>query len=233
MFHGFLATYPSFVVQNLKRFHSCAGALAIAPDPLLRYVQSMSRSPDEEKRRRILQVSFEAFGELGYKRTTIKQIAQRAGIAPGSVYTYFHDKDALFLSAISEIWDRFSRAAQDAAENQQTSFLMRAEALFAVAEDLMRRSHNLLNGIFSVPERRDLLRRNLEKACRHLLPFLEEGQRQGLTLIGAEPSFAFYQVKILLSGVLWDLALVDGPAFEDELDQVRSAWRRELEKLRP
>jgi len=74
----------------------------------------MSRSPDEDKRRRILQVSFEAFGEQGYKKTTIKQIADRAGIAPGSIYTYFHDKDSLFLSAITEIWDRFSQAAQTA-----------------------------------------------------------------------------------------------------------------------
>jgi len=31
--------------------------------------------------------------------------------------------------------------------------------------------------------------------------------------------------------VLWDLALVDGPAFEAELSQVRAAWRRELEKV--
>jgi len=193
----------------------------------------MSRSPDEEKRRRILQVSFEAFGELGYKRTTIKHIADRAGIAPGSIYTYFHDKDALFLCAISEIWDRFSGAAQEAAENQQLPFLQRAEALFLVAEDLIRRSHTLLNGIFSVPERRDLLRRNLEKAVRHLVPFFEEGQKLGLTLIGGEPSFNFYQVKIILSGALWALALVDGPAFEAELAQVKAAWQRELSKITP
>jgi len=191
----------------------------------------MSRSPDEEKRRRILQVSFEAFGELGYKKTTIKHIADRAGIAPGSIYTYFHDKDALFLCAISEIWDRFSLAAQEAAENQQIPYLRRAEALFDVAEDLIRRSHTLLNGIFAVSERRDLLRRNLEKACRHLVPFFEEGQKMGLTLVGTDPAINFYQVKVILSGVLWDLALVDGVAFEAELAQVRGAWKRELDKV--
>ncbi len=93
------------------------------------YLNFMSRSPDEEKRRRILQVSFEAFGELGSKRTTIKYIADKAGIAPGSVYTYFHDKDSLFLCAISDIWDRFSLAALEATENQQIPFRKRAEAL--------------------------------------------------------------------------------------------------------
>ena len=193
----------------------------------------MSRSPDEEKRRRILQVSFEAFGELGYKKTTIKHIADRAGIAPGSIYTYFQDKDELFLSAISEIWDRLSWAAQEAAENQQIPYLRRAEALFGVAEDLIRRSHTLLNGIFAVPERRELLRRNLEKACRHLVPFFEEGQKMGLTLVGTDSTVNFYQLKVILSGVLWDLALVDGPAFEAELTLVKGAWKRELEKVIP
>ncbi len=135
----------------------------------------MSRSPDEEKRRRILQVSFEAFGEHGYKKTTIKQIADRAGIAPGSIYTYFHDKDSLFLSAITEIWDRLTQAAQTATENQQMPYLRRARELFAVAENLVRSSHTLLNGIFAMPGRRDLLRRNLDKACRQLVPFFEEG----------------------------------------------------------
>ncbi len=191
----------------------------------------MSRSPDEDKRRRILQVSFEAFGEQGYKKTTIKQIADRAGIAPGSIYTYFHDKDSLFLSAITEIWDRFSQAAQTAAENQQIPFVRRAHDLFAVAEDLVRRSHTLLNGIFSVPSRRDLLRRNLDNACRQLVPFFEEGAKLGLPLVGPNPAFRFYEVKVILSGVLWALALVDGTNFEAELAQVKAAWHRELEKV--
>lgn len=192
----------------------------------------MSRSPDEEKRRRILQVSFEAFGEQGYKKTTIKQIADRAGIAPGSIYTYFHDKDSLFLSAITEIWDRFSLAAQTAAENQQIPFVRRATDLFDVAEDLVRRSHTLLNGIFAMPGRRDLLRRNLDNACRQLVPFFEEGAKLGLTLVGANPAFRFYEVKVILSGVLWALALVDGSHFETELAQVKAAWLRELDKVR-
>lgn len=191
----------------------------------------MSRSPDEEKRRRILQVSFEAFGELGYRRTTIKHIADRAGIAPGSIYTYFHDKDSLFLCAITEIWDQFSSAAQVAAENQQIPFRRRAEDLFRVAERLIRQSRTLLYGIFSMPERRGLLQRNLEHACQKLLPFFEEGRQLGLKLIGPDPEFSFYQLKILLSGVLWDLALVDGQRFEDELGHLKTLWGREMEEL--
>jgi len=191
----------------------------------------MSRIPDEEKRQRILNVSFEAFGELGYKKTTIKHIADRVGIAPGSVYTYFHDKDSLFLCSITEIWDQFNSAVIDASENQQIGFLIRAQRLFDVAEDLLRRTHSLLTGIFSVAERRDLLRRNLEKACRHLVPFLEEGRTFGLTLVAGTPAEIFYQIKVILSGVLWDLALVDGAAFETEISLAKLAWNAALSKV--
>lgn len=191
----------------------------------------MSRSPDEDKRRRLLQVSLEAFGEQGYRNTTIKQIADRAGLAPGSVYTYFHDKDALFLAAISEIWDRLSQAADSAADNQQISYRRRALALFEVAEDLVRRCHTLLNGIFADPERRDLLRRNLERACVRLLPFLEEGRRLGLTFLVPQPERQLYQLRIVLSGILWDLALREGEQLEQGIAEVRTAWAFELARV--
>jgi len=52
-------------------------------------------------------------------------------------------------------------------------------------------------------------------------------------LVGTNPEQNFYQVKVILSGVLWDLALVDGAAFEAELRHVRAAWMREISKVTP
>ncbi len=54
----------------------------------------------------------------------------------------------------------------------------------------------------------------------------------GLTLAGATPEFRFYEIRVILSGVLWSLALVDGGNFEAELAQVKAAWLRELGKVR-
>jgi hypothetical protein len=50
--------------------------------------------------------------------------------------------------------------------------------------------------------------------------------------VGTNPAFRFYEVKVILSGVLWALALVDGGSFEAELAQVKAAWLRELEHVR-
>ena len=46
----------------------------------------------EEKKRKILDVSFDLFKEKGFKDTTIQDIVDRAGIAKGTFYLYFKDK---------------------------------------------------------------------------------------------------------------------------------------------
>jgi AcrR family transcriptional regulator len=46
----------------------------------------------EEKKRKILDVSFDLFKEKGFKDTTIQDIVDKAGIAKGTFYLYFKDK---------------------------------------------------------------------------------------------------------------------------------------------
>lgn len=46
----------------------------------------------EEKKRKLLDVSFELFKEKGFKDTTIQDIVDRADVAKGTFYLYFKDK---------------------------------------------------------------------------------------------------------------------------------------------
>src|SRR4030042_1107184 len=66
----------------------------------------MARPTDKSKRTHILESAFRVFGERGFRSSTMKNIARRAGIAPGSIYTYFKDKEALFDSTVRDTWDR-------------------------------------------------------------------------------------------------------------------------------
>jgi AcrR family transcriptional regulator len=56
-------------------------------------------SKSERTRGAILQAARELFGELGYERTTVRDIAARAAIDPAMVIRYFGSKDALFAQA--------------------------------------------------------------------------------------------------------------------------------------
>jgi len=54
------------------------------------------------RRSQIVAAAIELFGKLGYHATTVRDIAERAGISTGLVYQYFGDKeDVLFLAIIT------------------------------------------------------------------------------------------------------------------------------------
>ncbi|MGD2105899.1 MAG: helix-turn-helix domain-containing protein, partial [Anaerolineae bacterium] len=49
------------------------------------------------RRREILQAAAGLFAEKGYQRTAVKEVAERAGIAPGTIYLYFDSKGDLLV----------------------------------------------------------------------------------------------------------------------------------------
>jgi len=53
-----------------------------------------------ETRRQILLAAKALFGEHGYQKTTTKQIAERAGVAAGTVFVHFPDKASLLAASL-------------------------------------------------------------------------------------------------------------------------------------
>ncbi|KYG90046.1 hypothetical protein A0U40_07335 [[Bacillus] sp. KCTC 13219] len=51
----------------------------------------------EEKKQRIVDVTYEIFTNTKYEDVNIRDIAKKSGISVGSFYQYFHDKDDLYL----------------------------------------------------------------------------------------------------------------------------------------
>ncbi|WP_147822247.1 TetR/AcrR family transcriptional regulator [Salidesulfovibrio onnuriiensis] len=66
---------------------------------------STVRTPQQkrsiEKKRRIIEAASELIGQKGLAGTTIKDIATGAGVAVGTFYSYFKDKDDLLLDLLS------------------------------------------------------------------------------------------------------------------------------------
>ena len=51
---------------------------------------------DENKRDIILRAALQEFGKYGYKKTSVEQIAESAGISKSMVFHYFGSKLSLF-----------------------------------------------------------------------------------------------------------------------------------------
>lgn len=58
----------------------------------------------DEQRKRLLPIVCEVFSELGYHRTTTAELAQRCKVQENILYRLWHDKKAMFLAAIDNVF---------------------------------------------------------------------------------------------------------------------------------
>jgi len=56
-----------------------------------------------DRRQHIMDAASEVFAEKGYYATTIADLATKAGVAKGTIYWYFENKDSILLSILDEI----------------------------------------------------------------------------------------------------------------------------------
>jgi AcrR family transcriptional regulator len=55
---------------------------------------------NDDKRECILTAAVRAFSRLGFRKTSIDEVAQAAGVGKGTIYLAVSSKDELYLSAV-------------------------------------------------------------------------------------------------------------------------------------
>ena len=68
------------------------------------------------RRELVLDAARAAFFELGMEKTSIREIAKRAGYTPGAIYSYFASKEALYGALLGESLARLTERVQQALE---------------------------------------------------------------------------------------------------------------------
>ena len=98
------------------------------PDPIQELVTAA-------RRKQILDAATQVFAEKGFHRATIKDIAGKAGIADGTIYTYFPSKTEVLLGILHRLNESTEREQQLMPESGQdlrsffTSYLRQRMAL--------------------------------------------------------------------------------------------------------
>lgn len=72
-----------------------------------------SHAQRDDKRTRILAGAVAAFAEKGFHGTRVSDVARRAGVADGTIYLYFANKNELLETIFSETLQRFLDAGAD------------------------------------------------------------------------------------------------------------------------
>src|SRR6185437_11946267 len=60
------------------------------------------RLAPEARRTELLDAALAAFGELGFGRASLQDVADRAGVTKGAIYHYFESKEQLLIELMRE-----------------------------------------------------------------------------------------------------------------------------------
>jgi TetR/AcrR family fatty acid metabolism transcriptional regulator len=154
------------------------------------------RGPDREARRQaILQAARQVFARKGYDPATLEAVAREAGLAKGTLYLYFRDKEDLYFHTVLHMLESLQASIQEQAERPAGALeRMRALALGQCSFFLRHRDNLQLLAPFSNPSLARLHKR-LISAMKELLAghyqrviaLVEEGQRAGELRRDLEP----------------------------------------------
>jgi TetR/AcrR family fatty acid metabolism transcriptional regulator len=136
-----------------------------------------------EKRNRILRAAIQIFSKKGFYNSKVSEIARASGVADGTIYLYFKNKDDLLISLfeekmgeiVAEVRQRIS-AGKDACAKLQIfienhmALLERDAGLFEVIQVELRQSNKFLKDYTPV---------KFFEYLEVISDILEEGKREG------------------------------------------------------
>lgn len=67
-----------------------------------------------DKRRRILDAAVKVFAQFGYYNAKVSQVAREAGVADGTIYLYFKNKEDILIQVFIDSMDEILRRQEDA-----------------------------------------------------------------------------------------------------------------------
>ncbi|HEU4387636.1 MAG TPA: helix-turn-helix domain-containing protein, partial [Blastocatellia bacterium] len=79
---------------------------------------SLKTRKAEKTRAAILEAALELFRERGYEQTTMRAIAEKAGVALGNAYYYFHSKEHLIQAFYDRTQDEQREASRALLERE-------------------------------------------------------------------------------------------------------------------
>ncbi|HKK07412.1 MAG TPA: TetR/AcrR family transcriptional regulator [Gemmatimonadota bacterium] len=87
--------------------------------------ETTNRQLREASREAILRGALEAFGESGFHRATVQEVARRAGVSKGLIYNYFESKAALLDAIIRRRVEKNAELLLEVREGEEPSARLR------------------------------------------------------------------------------------------------------------
>ena len=177
-------------------------ASAVSEKPVRKQQQRSIRT-----QQKLLDAALEAFSENGFKGTSTRDIADRAGVHHPLITYHFRNKEELWRAAADRIFRRFNRAIVDAYESTRgqcprtrTAAVIRAYVKSAAEQPEL---HKVIIQEASYPTQRLewLIETHLKPLFTVAVADIKELQRQGVAPQG-DPALLFNMIRVSAGGLL-------------------------------
>ena len=101
----------------------------------------------EVRKQEILDTALKLFGENGYEKTSITDIAKAIGVAQGLCYRYFPSKEALFDSAIEQYADVLVKQFVSSGKDDHKTLRQIIEDMPATMEERDTKYYSVFHGV--------------------------------------------------------------------------------------
>jgi len=138
-----------------------------------------------EKQERILDAATREFAQKGYARASINAIVGAVGIAKGSIYQYFPDKERLFLYTFETAIGLIRATLKEVKHEASADFFDRLRRTLMAGVGFTRRHPRIYQAYLRVmfegalPFRAELTRRIRAHSLEFLTELVEEGIERG------------------------------------------------------
>lgn len=188
---------------------------------------SVTRSPlgrpvgadGEQTRARIITAAMRCVAEMGYSRSTIREIARTADMTSGSLYHYFPNKSEL-LDAVAEDVERIALPRLRAAAGRADGVIDRLGSVLDEASRLMREHPHLAAFDRAVraesnehPERGRPKYPGLKALHDMIFELLDDARATGALPPGTDPGAAADAIHALARGLTERAASLDDDAY--------------------
>ena len=144
--------------------------------PIRKPMQSRSIQMKEK----ILESALELFCDKGYYNTTTNEIAQRAQVSIGSFYSYFKDKDTIFIEILEKYNEKFEMAKSEILNDPNFIRLenkkwlrMLIESLIKVHEETKELNRELTVLSFYNPKIAEIMEKNRKKNLNAIVSYFK------------------------------------------------------------
>lgn len=153
-----------------------------------------------QRREHLVKLAAELFAEKGFQATTVRNIADEAGILSGSLYHHFDSKESIVDEILASFFNEIMSAYQavlDESENPRDTIAGLVRAAFGSLEPhraaitVMQNDWNYLKGM----DRFSYLSKSEDEVEKMWVDTLSAGQKDGLFRDDLDPKLTYRMVR--------------------------------------